>query len=188
MYGIEKDKQVVMFCGTPAQYKGLRELVEAVGLIHDKKVLLSVVGLDQRKHRQNLEKFGRQMLGNRFRPFELQPYRRVPELLAMADVIAIPQRKSFATVGQVPTKVFDAMAMAKPIVATAVSDLPEILDGCGWIVEPRNTEQLAETIRHALRAREEAKEKGWKARRKCVEEYSLSSMEKVLVKVFAKYE
>ena len=31
------------------------------------------------------------------------------------------------------------MAMARPIVATSVSDLPEILNGCGWIVPPDNT-------------------------------------------------
>ena len=32
----------------------------------------------------------------------------------------------------------DAMAMAKPIIATNVNDMPEILNGCGWIVEPGN--------------------------------------------------
>lgn len=64
----------------------------------------------------------------------------------MADVLVISQRRNFATIGQLLTMVFDAIAMAKPIIATNVSDLPEILDGCGWIVEPENTEQVAETI------------------------------------------
>ncbi len=42
------------------------------------------------------------------------------------------------------------MAMAKPIIATSVSGIPEVLDGCGWIVEPENPKQLAETIQYAF--------------------------------------
>jgi len=41
---------------------------------------------------------------------------------------------------------FDAMAMANPIVATEVSDLPQILDGCGIVLEPDSPEALAEAI------------------------------------------
>jgi len=42
------------------------------------------------------------------------------------------------------------MAMAKPIISTNVSDIPEILDGVGWVVEPENPKQLAETIQYAF--------------------------------------
>jgi len=108
--------------------------------------------------------------------------------LAIADVVVIPQRKNFATIGQMPAKVFDAMAMAKPIIATNVSDLPEILDGCGWIVESENSEQLAETIQYVLHNLEEAKEIGRKAREKCIKRYSWDAMERVLNKIFSKYE
>ncbi len=86
-----------------------------------------------------------------------------------------------------PAKVFDAMAMAKPIIATNVSDLPLILDGCGWIVEPGNPPQLAESIQNVLNNPEAAEDIGWKARRKCIENYSWDAMEKVLVRVFRKY-
>jgi len=41
---------------------------------------------------------------------------------------------------------FDAMAMANPIVVTEVSDLPQILDGCGIVLEPDSPEALAEAI------------------------------------------
>jgi len=37
------------------------------------------------------------------------------------------------------------MAKAKPIIATNVSDIPEILVGCGWIVEPENPDLLRGT-------------------------------------------
>jgi len=105
----------------------------------------------------------------------------------MTNVLVIPQRRNFATIGQLPAMVFDAIAMAKPIIATNVSDLPEILDGCGWIVGSENTEKLAETIQYILNNPKEANEVGCKARQKCIGKYSWDVMEKVLVKVFGKY-
>jgi len=78
--------------------------------------------------------------------------------------------------------------MARPIVATNVSDLSEILDGCGCIMEPENSEQLAKTIQYVLDNPREAEEMGRKARQKCVEKYSWDAMEKVLLNIFKRYE
>ena len=85
-------------------------------------------------------------------------------------------------------KVFEAMAMAKPIIATPVSDLPEILDGCGLLVEPGNTNRLAEGIQYLLEEGDVAEELGEKAREKSVKEYSWDAMGKILSGVFGKYE
>ena len=188
-YQIEKTNKVVMFFGTPRPHKGIEDLVRAVSLIKDQNVILVVVGIDNRDlYCKNLVRSTKEMLGDRFKDFGLQSFEKVSEFLSMADVVVIPQKRNFSTVGQIPAKVFDAMAMAKPIIATNVSDLPEILDGCGWIVEPENPKQLAETIQYVLNNPEEAEEMGWKARQKCIEKYSWDAMEKVLLGVFGKYE
>ncbi len=80
------------------------------------------------------------------------------------------------------------MAMAKPIITTKVSDLPEILSGCGWIVEPEKPNEIAMAIRYILDHPEEAKEKGQKARERCEEKYSYDAMEEVLLGLFKRYE
>jgi len=186
-YGIEKNKKIVMFFGTPRAYKGIEDLIKALSLLEDRDIKLILVGVDKDNYSQNLIRVASKKLGKRFRTFGLQPFEKVPEFLAMSDMVVIPQKKNLATVGQLPAKVFDAMAMAKPIVATAVSDLPEILDGCGWIVEPENPLRLAETIQYVFDHPKEAEEMGWKAREKCIEKYSWDAMEKVLVNIFEKY-
>jgi len=164
-------------------------LIEAVSVIEDQAVVLVIVGIDDSdQYSNNLLTTIQETLANRFKKFGLQPFEMVPEFLAMADIIAIPQRKNFSTMGQMPAKVFDAMAMAKPIIASNISDLPEILDGCGWIVEPENPAQLAEKIQYVLNNPEEAKAMGNKARQKCIEKYSWEVMEEILLKVFKKYE
>ena len=86
-----------------------------------------------------------------------------------------------------PAKIFDAMAMAKPIIATHISDLPEILDGCGWIVEPDNHEHLAATIQTVLEDSKKAEQVGQKARKKCIENYSFDAMEKELSTILQKW-
>ena len=79
------------------------------------------------------------------------------------------------------------MAMAKPIIATNVSDLPQILKGCGIVVEPEDVSGLAEKISWVFSNPLEAEEMGRRAREKCIEEYSWDVMEKKLVAIFDKY-
>jgi len=80
------------------------------------------------------------------------------------------------------------MAMAKPIVTTNVSCLPEILGDCGWIVQPGRSDELAKAISYVLDHPEEAKTKGQKAREKCKVMYSYDAIEGVLCGLFKKYE
>ena len=76
--------------------------------------------------------------------------------------------------------------MAKPIIATNVSNIPEILNDCGWIVETEDPRQLAKTIQYVYEHPIEDREKGEKARAKCKREYSWDVMEKKLIAIFEK--
>ncbi len=177
--------KVIMFFGTPLPYKGLEDLIEAVKLL--KEGILVIVGLDESPYCRSIISAA-EPLGERFKGMGLQPFEKVPEFLAAADVVVIPQKKSPATIGQLPAKVFDAMAMAKPLVVTRVSDLPEIVEGCGWVVEPGNVEELAGAIQYILDHPEEAQEVGFRARERCKEKYSWDAIEDTLIDVFEKYE
>jgi glycosyltransferase involved in cell wall biosynthesis len=187
-YGISKDLKTVMFLGSPLPHKGVEELINAIRLIDHKDIVLVIVGLGESRYCQYVRSLGNRTLGKRFIGFGIQSFEKVPEFLTLADVVVVPQRKSTATAMQVPAKIFDAMAMAKPIVSTDVGDIPNILDDCGWIVEPENHQQLAAAILDILNDPDGAIEKGWKARNKCVEMFSLTAMQKVVTKLFSKYE
>ena len=117
----------------------------------------------------------------------MQPFDKVPWYLAAADVVVIPQNSNSATVGQIPAKIFDAMAMAKPIISTKISDIPEILDGCGWVVESPEPEVLAQQIQYVIANKDTAEEYGSRARERCVQLYSYTAAEKTLIEVMEKY-
>ena len=187
-YDIDADDQIVMFLGTPLPYKGILDVIQSVALIKRHNVKLFLVGLnDKEPYSIHVAHTAQQELRERFRGFEQISFARVPELLTVADVVVIPQKRNSASIGQLPAKVFDAMAMAKPVIATNVNDLPMILDGCGWIVEPGNPGQLAASIAHVLANPEKANEIGRLARKRCIEKYSWDALESPLAKVFEEY-
>lgn len=96
----------------------------------------------------------------------------MPLYLSLADVLAVPLSDSLMAQSQMPCKVFEAMAMAKPIAATAISDLPEILDGCGWLVPPADPLPIADALADILDHPDAAAGRARRAREKCLAEYS----------------
>jgi glycosyltransferase involved in cell wall biosynthesis len=177
-----------MFFGTIAPYKGAADLVEAVAALGRDDVRLVLVGVRKSGAARAVETMAREQLGSRVSIFGMQPFERVPEFIACADVVAVPQRRTEATVRQMPAKLFDAMAMARPIVATAVSDIPTVLADCGWVVEPDSPTALAGALSEALADPDRAEARGQRARERCVAEYSWNAMDRTLSEVILKLE
>jgi glycosyltransferase involved in cell wall biosynthesis len=117
-----------------------------------------------------------------------QPHGSMPEILYLSDLVVLPQKDNHISRAQVPGKIFEAMAMAKPIVATAVLDLPEILKDCSVIVKAGDTEDLAKNVQYVLANPNVGRMLGRKARNKCVKLYSFEAMARVLFPVFQQFE
>jgi glycosyltransferase involved in cell wall biosynthesis len=123
------DGPTVLFPGVPRAHKGLDLLAGAVAHIPGARLAVTCRSQDLARPR---------WAGLPITRVEMVPYRSAPAWYAAADVVAIPQLDDAAARHQMPLKAVDAMAMGRPIVASAVSDLPELLDGCGRVV-PRAT-------------------------------------------------
>lgn len=78
-----------------------------------------------------------------------QPKERMPSLWAACDASLVLLRKSplFATV--IPSKIFEAMAMARPIILGVEGETCELVTaaGCGMPFEPENAAALASAAR-----------------------------------------
>jgi glycosyltransferase involved in cell wall biosynthesis len=90
------------------------------------------------------------------------------------DAVPVPQRRVPFAESQIPAKVLEALAMAKPVVASCVGDLPEILgNGArGWLVEPDDVHGLAVALAEVAREPAVAARRGAEARRWFLEEAS----------------
>jgi len=173
--------KVILWLGSPAAEKGIEDLAKAVATLRRRDLKFLLVGAGEE---QSLVVEAKEILGDQMIVVGMRPFTELPLFLSMADLIVLPQRDTPATVGQVPAKLFDAMAMAKPIISTNVSDIPQILESCGVVVEPGNVKQIADAISDLLDHPVKAETLGWLAREKCVREYSLEAMEVSLRSIF----
>jgi glycosyltransferase involved in cell wall biosynthesis len=165
-----KDEKIIMFLGSPKPHKGIEDLFAALRLLKRKDVRLLIIGASNGYPSTN-------PLSEDKEPSVIIrgmiPFMRIPEYLACSDLVVIPQKSVPSNMGQIPAKLFDAMAMAKPIISTKISDMPEILRDCGFIVEPDSPRELADKIHYIFKNPIVAREMGEKARKKCIEKYSL---------------
>jgi glycosyltransferase involved in cell wall biosynthesis len=168
---------VVVFPGTRRTHKGLKPLAKAVARIPGAH--LAVLCREDDFSQPEWREFPLIRI-------PLINYASLPELLAAADVVAIPQLDTEAASHQMPMKVYDAMAMARPIVASTVSDLPLVLDGCARLVAPGDVSSLSKAIRNLLDDPAEAQALGQKARARCLENYTMRHVASALANACSK--
>ena len=153
--------------------KGLEFFVEAAGRVcaRHPDASFHVVGsfLDsQRAYGERLRARARELAGERivFRG----PSSDVPAVLAAADIYVCSSVREAS-----PMSVWEAMAMARPIVATRVGDVPALLeDGVHGLVAPvGSAEELAAGIERLLDAPDLAARLGRAARQRAAERLAL---------------
>ena len=92
-----------------------------------------------------------------------------PAFLASIDYLVLPSDSE-----GLPNVVLEAMAMAKPVVATAVSEIPAMVGDTGLVVPPGNVGALAEAIgRMQELSIDQRRERGLRARQRVEQNYDI---------------
>ena len=180
--GLEGNR-VIMFLGTPRPHKGIDDLIQAVESLDYPDVRLVFIGAEPSFQSRQGNSF---LNKKKVVVLPKIPFDELPKHLSAADILVVPQRDTTDTQGQIPAKLFDAMAMAIPVITTHVSDIPEVLGGNGYLVQPGKPEELTRTLKYVLDHPEEAKEKGLRARQRCVDLYDIKVMETKLQSLIEK--
>jgi glycosyltransferase involved in cell wall biosynthesis len=179
-YGLS-DYRVLMFPGTARPHKGLEDVLMALEQLNQPDLKLVLVGgrdIGDGYVENLINQWGKWIV-----KLPQQPLDSMPEVVAAAHIIVVPQRETKTAIAQFPMKLTDGMAMAKPIIATRVGDIPEILADTGFLVEPQSPSQIAAMVKQILNNWDDATSMGIKARERCVNSYSLENMASVLNKV-----
>jgi glycosyltransferase involved in cell wall biosynthesis len=174
--------RILMFPGAPRPYKGLEDVLVALDQLNQPDLRLVIVGGSPYDDydEQLIQKWGRWII-----KLPKFAHTAMPEIVAAAHIIVVPQRDTPAAQAQFPLKLTDGMAMAKPVLATRVGDIPEILGDTGYLADPDSPEQLAQQIQWIFDHLDEANQRGRDARVRCVDRHSLAAMSLALAEVMA---
>jgi glycosyltransferase involved in cell wall biosynthesis len=145
--GLEPDALLIVFAGWIAPTKGLRELLNAFIRLADTHGTLQLACLGEGACLGELERRAQAAgLQSRVRfPGQCKPA-QVARWIAAANVFCLP---SYAE--GLPNVVIEALASGRPVVASQVGGIPELVDSdCGILVPPRNSEALADALGQAL--------------------------------------
>jgi glycosyltransferase involved in cell wall biosynthesis len=145
--GIPPDAELILFVGWMIPTKGVHELFRAFAELSQTRPALTIafVGEGALLAEVRAQALATNLAGRVLTPGTLTSS-QVAEWMAAADVFCLP---SYAE--GCPNVVIEALASGRPVVASRVGAIPEMVDDrSGILIPPRDSRSLAEALNHAL--------------------------------------
>ena len=118
-YGIKEDDLVLFFMGTLFNFSGLKEVALELAKMKDEKPNIKLLLVGKGDALDALQKIRKEHhLENRIILTGRQPYEKIPEFLAAADICLLPAHNNEIMRDIVPIKMYEYMAMGKPVITT----------------------------------------------------------------------
>ncbi|HLV81541.1 MAG TPA: glycosyltransferase family 4 protein [Chthonomonadaceae bacterium] len=146
--GLPADRRLICCVGNLVPVKGQDVLIEAMGLLRgteDLCVNLALIGGGERM--EALQARARELgIAERVRFLGRRRHEEVPDWIGASDVYCLPSRNEGC-----PNVVLEALACGRPVVASNVGGVPELLNADNGILVPaEDPSALAEGLRQAL--------------------------------------
>jgi glycosyltransferase involved in cell wall biosynthesis len=145
--GIDPAVEAVVYIGRMDVKKGLRELVAAAASLHPARPNLHVNLVGEGPDRPVIESAIQAMnAASYIHALPQCSFDDVAVCMAAADLVTLPSYMEGC-----PNVVLEALASGRPVVATSVGGIPEILnEECGHLVPPRDSGALAQALASVL--------------------------------------
>jgi colanic acid/amylovoran biosynthesis glycosyltransferase len=146
-----KDQPLAIVCvASLRDYKGHPYLLEACSHLRDRAIWFECLLIGEGEDRPAIEaQIARAQLSDSVKLLGQQPRDRVSEILSNADVMVLPSVVTpYGKKEGIPVALMEALAAELPVIATAISGIPELLeDGrTGLLVPERDARALANAL------------------------------------------
>lgn len=181
-YSLTMDNKIVLFVGglDKAHYfKGLETLINSKVQISNSKLL--IVGDGELK--SHYEKMAADLkIQDQVIFTSAIEINELPKYYNLADVLVLPSVDKSEAFGIV---LIEAMSCGKPVIASNLPGVRSVVNNGenGFLVEPKNVDQLAEKISYILNNPDIAKQFGEYGRRKVLEKYDMQNVGKKLEQI-----
>jgi glycosyltransferase involved in cell wall biosynthesis len=183
---IDGDARVVLFWGQIKAVKGLEHLIRAFHRVAEQRpdALLVIAGPEWKESFDRYAALLREMglTGRVVSRIEYVPDEEVGTYFSAADLVVLPYTESYQS-----GVLYMAYSFSKPVVASAVGGLAEVVeDGVtGMLVPPREPETLAEAVLHVLGGLDRAREMGKRGRELVETRFGWGSIARQTADVYA---
>jgi glycosyltransferase involved in cell wall biosynthesis len=147
--GLPQDGKILVYASRLDEAKGLSYLLEALKrvLSHESQCLLVLVGDGPYRARLKQEIAELGLEDNVFLA-GLRPHDEIPRWMGACDLVVQPSLNEGS-----PLPVYEALACGRPMIASKVGGVPELIigDDYGLLVPPANPEALGEALLRGLR-------------------------------------
>jgi glycosyltransferase involved in cell wall biosynthesis len=170
--GVDVDRFFPLTVSSLAPHKGHVYLIEAAAKVLENFPTAKFLIIGDGVLRNKLEKQTRDL--NLSSSFVFTGTRTdIPELLAALDVFVLPSSREGLGIS-----IIEAMAAAKPVVATYTGGIPEVVldDETGFLVAPQNPNALARAIFELLDNPEKAAEMGRRGKERVKDKFTKERM------------
>jgi glycosyltransferase involved in cell wall biosynthesis len=181
------DAPVIMFVGGFQRWHGLDKLLEAlaeiVKTLPETRLLLVGDGPARPFVEENIQRL---KLEEHVTITGFLPHARIPQLLAIADVVTVPYPKLPQEMWFSPLKLYEYMAAGKAIVASSAGQIKNVIrhDENGLLVAPGDVAELAQACLHLLQNKADRARLGDNARREAETEHAWSRQIERLEQVY----
>ena len=152
LFGLPPSHRVVLYIGQVMGGRGLRQLFEAISLVEDADLVVAGFGPDYERYRTIASALPH---ADRIHFAGSVPPAEIPEWTRGADVSAMPvQPDTLNHRFNTPTKLYDAIGVGVPVVASKLPGISPIVKetGCGVLCDPSDPADVARAIRDIIDA------------------------------------
>lgn len=140
-------KFVASYVGTHGMAHALDTVLQAADLLRDNKDIVFLLVGDGAERERLLQQKEAMGLSNLLMLPQL-PKEKMPEVLAASDACLVHLRKADLFKSVIPSKIFEAMAMERPLIHGVEGESKRIVEEgkCGICIEPENAKALADAV------------------------------------------
>lgn len=173
------NKLAICYAGNHGIAQGLEVIINTAEILKDYKDIKFLFIGDGPEKNGLIESAKNKRLDNIiFLP--VQPKKNMPRIIASMDAAIIPLKKLDLFKGALPSKMFETLASEVPIILAVEGEAERLINNAkaGIVIEPENSEQMAEAILKLYNNRSLINEYGKNGRKYAIENYSRENITK----------
>jgi len=184
-----KNDFVISYIGGFGPHRGIDTAIKAMPKVLRKipEAKLLLVGKGSKKYEEEMKKLCKSLeVENNVEFTGWIDFRLVPSYIAASDVCLVPHHSSGHTNTTIPHKLFQYMAMRKPVIVTDCKPLKRIVEetNSGMIVPSKDYNEMADVIITLYNDRKYARKLGENGRKAVEEKYNWDNEARKLRKLY----